>query len=243
MSDAEQRPDPRKSLRLFRTIPHPCSYLDNEEASTVFVDPEVIPSIDLLSELSEIGFRRSGPHVYRPDCGSCNACVSVRIPTGAFSPNRRFKRVLTRNQDVTITTTLSIANNPDTRALYERYVNTRHQDGDMFPASQEQFDSFIVSPSESTRFFLFTIGTKLIAVTVCDELRQGLSAVYTFFDPDESKRSPGTFAILSLIAHARLKQLPYVFLGYWVKDCRKMEYKLDFRPIELLQDKRWIRIN
>ena len=115
MSDAEQRPDPRKSLRLFRTIPHPCSYLDNEEASTVFVDPEVIPSIDLLSELSEIGFRRSGPHVYRPDCGSCDACVSVRIPTSAFSPNRRFKRVLSRNQDVTITTTLSIANNPDAR--------------------------------------------------------------------------------------------------------------------------------
>nr|MCH9855684.1 arginyltransferase [Gammaproteobacteria bacterium] len=213
------------------------------EASTVFVDPEVIPSIDLLSELSEIGFRRSGPHVYRPDCGSCNACVSVRIPTAAFSPNRRFKRVLTRNQDVTITTTLSIATNPNARALYERYVNTRHQDGDMYPASQEQFDSFIVSPSESTRFFLFTVGTKLIAVTVCDELRQGLSAVYTFFDPDESKRSPGTFAILSLIAHAHQKQLPYVFLGYWVKDCRKMEYKLDFRPIELLQDKRWIRIS
>ena len=228
---------------MFRTIPHPCSYLDNEEASTVFVDPEVIPSIDLLSELSEIGFRRSGPHVYRPDCGSCNACVSVRIPTAAFSPNRRFKRVLTRNQDVTITTTLSIATNPNARALYERYVNTRHQDGDMYPASQEQFDSFIVSPNESTRFFLFTVGTKLIAVTVCDELRQGLSAVYTFFDPDESKRSPGTFAILSLIAHASQKQLPYVFLGYWVKDCHKMEYKLDFRPIELLQDKRWIRIN
>ena len=228
---------------MFRTIPHPCSYLDNEEASTVFVDPEVIPSIDLLSELSEIGFRRSGPHVYRPDCGSCNACVSVRIPTAAFSPNRRFKRVLTRNQDVTITTTLSIATNPNARALYERYVNTRHQDGDMYPASQEQFDSFIVSPNESTRFFLFTVGTKLIAVTVCDELSQGLSAVYTFFDPDESKRSPGTFAILSLIAHASQKQLPYVFLGYWVKDCHKMEYKLDFRPIELLQDKRWIRIN
>ena len=169
--------------------------------------------------------------------------MSVRIPTGAFSPNRRFKRVLTRNQDVTITTTLSIATNPNARALYERYVNTRHQDGDMYPASQEQFDSFIVSPSESTRFFLFTVGTKLIAVTVCDELRQGLSAVYTFFDPDESKRSPGTFAILSLIAHAHQKQLPYVFLGYWVKDCRKMEYKLDFRPIELLQDKRWIRIS
>ena len=169
--------------------------------------------------------------------------MSVRIPTGAFSPNRRFKRVLTRNQDVTITTTLSIATNPDARALYERYVNTRHQDGDMYLASQEQFYSFIVSPNESTRFFLFTVGTKLIAVTVCDELRQGLSAVYTFFDPDESKRSPGTFAILSLIAHASQKQLPYVFLGYWVKDCRKMEYKLDFRPIELLQDKRWIRIN
>jgi arginine-tRNA-protein transferase len=144
---------------------------------------------------------------------------------------------------VAIAITRSLENNPDALSLYERYVNTRHQDGDMYPASREQFDSFIVSPSESTRFFLFTVGTKLIAVTVCDELRQGLSAVYTFFDPDESKRSPGTFAILSLIAHAQQKQLPYVFLGYWVKDCRKMEYKLDFRPIELLQDKRWIRIS
>ena len=243
MSDAEQNPDPRKSLRLFRTVPHPCSYLPNHEASTVFVDPEVIPTTDLLSELSELGFRRSGPHIYRPDCESCSACISARIPTATFQPSRRFRRVISRNKDIAITTTQSLAGNNEAITLYENYVNSRHQDGDMYPASREQFDSFIQSRSDSTQFFLFAVDDRLVAVTVCDELKQGLSAVYTFFDPRESKRSLGSFAILSLVKHAQERQLPYVFLGYWVKDCRKMAYKLDYRPLELLQDRRWICIN
>jgi len=243
MSYEEKTPDTRKSLRLFRTLPHPCSYLPNHEASTVFVDPDIIPAIDLLSELSELGFRRSGPHIYRPDCENCSACISVRIPTATFKPSRRFRRVLSRNKDVVITTTPSLVGNNEAVTLYEKYVNTRHQDGDMYPASREQFDSFILSQSDSTQFFLFSVDDRLVAVTVCDELQQGLSAVYTFFDPLESKRSLGSFAILSLVKIAQERHLPYVFLGYWVKDCRKMSYKLDYRPLELLQDRRWICIN
>jgi arginine-tRNA-protein transferase len=151
--------------------------------------------------------------------------------------------VISRNKDIAITTTQSLAGNDEAITLYENYVNSRHQDGDMYPASREQFDSFIQSRSDSTQFFLFAVDDRLVAVTVCDELKQGLSAVYTFFDPLESKRSLGSFAILSLVKHAQERQLPYVFLGYWVKDCRKMAYKLDYRPLELLQDRRWIRIN
>ena len=243
MSDSENKPDPRSSLRLFRTAPHACSYLESETASTVFVDPEIIPSVDLLSQLSDIGFRRSGPHVYRPDCESCSACVSVRIPTHDFEPTRRFRRVLSRNSDLSVWQINSIAEESAALPLYERYVNARHQDGDMYPASREQFEAFIESPSDSTRFFGFYLGSRLLSVAVCDQLTQGLSAVYTFFDPDESRRSLGTLAILRLVQIASANQLPYLYLGYWVKGCRKMEYKLDFRPIELLRDKKWIRLN
>lgn len=243
MSDEEKIPNPRSSLRLFRTAPHPCSYLADEEASTVFVDPEIIPSTALLSELSDLGFRRSGPHVYRPDCGSCTACVSVRVPVEDFTLGRRFRRVAARNIDLQSRPIASVGDNPEVLRLYENYINTRHSDGDMYPASKEQFESFILSPSTSTQIIGFYRGEKLLAVTVCDILLQGLSAVYTFFDPEEHRRSLGTYSILWLIERARKAQLPYVYLGYWVKDCRKMEYKLDFSPLELLQEKRWVRVN
>lgn len=243
MSKPGPTPDARHALRLFRTPPHKCSYLDQETATTIFVDPEIIPSIELLSELSDLGFRRSGSHLYRPDCESCSACVSVRIPVTEFKPSKRFRRVLSRNSDVAVRALDSIASNEEALALYTRYINTRHQDGDMYPATKEQFDSFILSTSEATRFFGFYLDDRLICIAVCDQLLQGLSAVYTFFDPDKGNRSLGSFAILWMIQAARENNLPYVYLGYWVKECPKMEYKLDYRPIELLRDKRWIRIS
>lgn len=242
MSDAPKQPDARLALRLFRTAPHACSYLSGKSASTVFVDPEIIPTTDLLSQLSEQGYRRSGPHLYRPDCEDCAACRSVRIPVAEFLPSRRYRRVIKRNRDIVVKIVECLEGNIEALALYQRYINTRHDDGDMYPATREQFDAFILNSSESTRFYCFYLGERLVAVTVCDVLLQGLSAVYTFFDPDEGRRSLGSLAILLLIEHARQLDLASVFLGYWVKGCAKMEYKLDFRPLDILQDKRWVRI-
>lgn len=125
-------------------------------------------------------------------------------------------------------------------ALYKTYINTRHNDGDMYPATAEQFQAFIKARTEDTRYVEFYSGKRLIAVSVMDELERGISAVYTFFDPAEAKRSLGNFVILWQIRAASMRKLPYLYLGYWIKDCAKMQYKSSFRPIEMLVEGNWI---
>jgi arginyl-tRNA--protein-N-Asp/Glu arginylyltransferase len=125
-------------------------------------------------------------------------------------------------------------------ALYERYINARHADGDMYPPSVEQYASFLTSDWSKTSFIEFRLHEKLLAVAVCDELEGGLSAVYTFYDPDYEKRSLGTYAVLWQIEESRRRQLPSLYLGYWIRDCQKMSYKIAFRPIELLINGEWL---
>ncbi len=125
-------------------------------------------------------------------------------------------------------------------ALYEQYIAVRHSDGDMYPAEPDQFRSFLVDGRQEASFFELRLGPRLLAVAVADELDDGLSAIYTFFDPAESRRSPGTFAVLMLVDRARQLGLPYLYLGYWIKECAKMSYKTDYRPLELFINNRWI---
>ena len=229
------------SVRLFRTSPHPCSYKSNEQAATVFVDPDLVIDRHLNSKLSELGYRRSGAHLYRPDCDYCQACISCRIPVEHLSFSRSQRRVLNRNKDLHVVeqSDLTVEGAYD---LYSRYIDSRHADGDMFPASEEQFEAFIKTKTVDTRFYLFYRKELLIAVSVVDQLEQGLSAVYTFFDPNESHRSMGKYAILWQIGKCQELDLPYLFLGYWIKGCAKMQYKSDFRPLEMLLDGRWVLI-
>lgn len=229
------------SVRLFRTSPHPCSYKTNEQAATVFVDPDLVIDKNLNSKLSELGYRRSGAHLYRPDCDYCQACISCRIPVADFKFSRSQKRVLNRNQSLTVVeqSDLTVEGAYD---LYSRYINSRHSDGDMYPATEEQFEAFIKTKTVDTRFYLFFEKERLLAVCVIDELEQGLSAVYTFFDPEESDRSLGKFAILWQIEKCQSIGRPYLFLGYWIKGCPKMQYKSDFRPLEMLLDGRWVLV-
>ncbi len=126
--------------------------------------------------------------------------------------------------------------------LYDRYINARHADGDMYPASVDQFESFLVNGRPEASFYSFRDGEKLLAVTVADELDDGLSAIYTFFDPLETKRAPGVFAILALIQEADNLGLDYLYLGYWIKQCQKMSYKMDYKPIELYVNNDWVGI-
>lgn len=227
------------TIRLFRTSPHPCSYKKEEEAVTVFVDPEIQIDKVLNSKLSELGYRRSGAHLYRPDCDQCTACLSCRIPVEQFVFKRRHRKIWNANKDLVARST-TMLNKPEAFALYKAYINTRHQDGDMYPATPEQFDAFIKSGTPDTCFIEFYEQDRLIAVSVMDSLEHGLSAVYTFFDPTESKRSLGHFVILWQIREAIALRLPYLYLGYWIKDCPKMQYKSRFRPIEMLLNGSWI---
>ena len=229
------------TIRLFRTAPHACSYLKGKQAVTVFVDPTISIGTHINSQLSDLGYRRSGAHIYRPDCVECKACISCRVPVKKFSPNRKFRKILKRNADLEVHEVDNL-HSPDAYELYCDYINNRHADGDMYPATEEQYLSFIATKTECTRFYRFTYGGKLVAVSIVDVLAQGMSAVYTFFDPELQKRSLGTWVILWQILKTREMGLPYLYLGYWVKDCAKMGYKIQFRPLEMLIDDRWLLI-
>ena len=229
-------------LKFYATQPHDCSYLEQQQAVTLFLDPAEPIDEEVYGRLSELGFRRSGDHLYRPHCPRCKACVPARIPVELFTPNKQQKRIYKRNQD------LQVERRPprltdEIYQLYSRYINTRHADGDMYPPSEQQFSSFLVSDSPFCEFNEFRLDGRLLAVAVTDRLANGLSAVYTFFDPDEPRRSLGRYAILWQIEEARRSELPALYLGYWIRNCRKMNYKTEYGPLEMLISQRWVRIN
>lgn len=232
-----------RSLNFYATPGHSCSYLQNREAKTLFVDPQAIIAKDTYSELSDLGFRRSGRHVYRPHCDQCQACISVRIPVELFRASKSQKRLMARNRDLKVRA-VSPQLTPEYYDLYERYIIARHSDGDMYPPSEDQFLSFLVEGDQDSVFFEFRDQQNtLVALAVCDFLSQGLSAIYTFYDPDQPKRSLGSYAILWQIKECQRLGMSWLYLGYWVKDCRKMSYKLSFRPTELLLDSNWVTVS
>ncbi len=231
-------PEMRK-IKLFLTDPHPCSYLSEQSATTAFVDPQQPICTETYSRLSASGFRRSGQYIYTPHCMSCNACIPVRVLADTFKPTRSQKRCLKRNSDITVDVKHSI-DLDEHYELYQRYIDTRHCDGDMYPATPEQYHDFIGKPWESTRFIEYRLEQELIACAVSDWLSDGLSAVYTYFDPTKPSRSLGTFAILKQIDIIRAQVTPgYVYLGYWVKKSAKMNYKSKFSPFELYAEDCW----
>lgn len=228
-----------KEIKLYATRAHPCSYFGDREAKTIFIDPEMLPSPGVYSELSRRGFRRSGNHIYRPDCQRCKECVASRVPVNTFVPSRSQRKAINRNADLVtqILPTLS----EQAYELYERYIIGRHSDGDMFPPSREQFDSFLGKSNVTTKYVHFYADDILVAVAVTDMLDDGLSAIYTFYDPELHRRSLGVYGILWQIEHAKARDLTYVYLGYWIRNCQKMAYKSDYRPIEMLINSRWVR--
>ncbi|MBA1291358.1 arginyltransferase [Pseudomonas japonica] len=229
-------------LKFYATQPHTCSYLPDEQATTLFLDPSQPMDPGVYADLSELGFRRSGDHLYRPHCQRCNACVPARIPAARFLPNRQQKRVLKRNADLTVTAARPRFTE-EYFDLYKRYIDQRHADGDMYPPSRDQFSTFLVRDLPFSRFYEFRLGTRLLAVAVTDLLPNGLSAVYTFYEPEQERRSLGRFAILWQITEALRLDLGAVYLGYWIKNCKKMNYKTQYRPIELLINQRWVTLN
>ncbi|MCH8497583.1 MAG: arginyltransferase [Marinobacter sp.] len=230
-----------KTLVFFATPPHECSYLDDREATTMFVDPRAQVDRRLYSQLTELGFRRSGSHYYRPHCEGCQACIPVRIPVAAFEPDRNQRRVLQKNRDLS-GQFVPAQFNESYYALYARYISGRHADGDMYPPSREQFTSFLVEGASDSEFLEMRLGQYLVGLSVVDRLTDGLSAIYTLFDPDMEHRSLGTLGVLWQIEEARRCGYSYIYLGYYIRDCRKMNYKTRFQPIEALIDGKWQRL-
>ncbi|EKF73619.1 arginyl-tRNA-protein transferase [Alcanivorax hongdengensis A-11-3] len=226
------------TLRFFRTPAHACSYLEDHQASTLFVDPQATLTPALYSELSQLGFRRSGDYLYRPHCEGCQACIPARVRVADFHPRRRHRRILKRNGDLEVTRERAHFSR-ECYQLYASYIDYRHGDGDMYPPSEEQFNNFLICDWADTDFFCFREAGKLRAVAVTDTLDDGLSAVYTFFDPTLDDRSLGVMALLWQIDYCRRQGLPYLYLGYWIRQCQKMRYKSQYRPLEILIQGHW----
>lgn len=224
--------------KLYLSAPHPCPYIEPETASTVLLDPNYPMDNSLFSILIKAGFRRSGDTVYRPHCRNCNACVSVRIPAREFRASRSQRRTWARNED--ITTSLVPAEFKDEHFdLYCRYQRWRHTGDIMDHSDPDRYREFMVESSVDTVFIEFRLDGELVALSVCDLPEDGMSAVYTFFDPMMPKRSLGTFAILKQLEYVLNMDLDWLYLGYWIDGCRKMSYKTQFRPIFGFVKKEW----
>jgi len=230
-------------LKLYATKPHPCSYLTGEAATTIFIDPHTSVDSHIYSELSRYGFRRSGNNIYRPHCKNCQACVPLRLIAEQFKPNRSQKRCRKTNEDLTIRVVDSI-NTDEHYALYERYITERHSDGDMYPPDRSQYNDFLTTEWDATRYLeMREPSGKLVALSVIDVIDHGLSAVYTFFEPTEIRRSLGVFAVLYQIELAKQNQLPFVYLGYWIKQCQKMSYKTGYQPYQVFINEKWVTVS
>ena len=227
-----------RDLKVYTTYPHTCSYLKDQEATTLFIDPRQEMDQLLYSRLSQMGFRRSGDHIYRPHCGRCNACIPARIPVHSFAPNRAQRRTWRRNADLRVELSAHIGDEAAYN-LYYRYIEQRHADGDMYPPDRDQYMSFLNDAWDCTRYYRFFAEERLLGIAVVDVLTDGLSAIYTFFEPEEERRSLGSYAILWQIEQARRMGLNYLYLGYWIRNCNKMSYKTAYRPLELYIDSDW----
>jgi arginine-tRNA-protein transferase len=202
--------------KLYISIPHECSYLPDRMASTLFVDPKALISNPQYSLLARLGFRRSGSMVYRPHCGDCRECVAVRVPVTNFKPNRSQRRVWMRNQDLLISK-VAPEHKEEHFALYRKYQQVRHAKGSMDSEDPNQYTNFLFGNTADTEVHELRLdtkngdGQKLLAVAILDKLEDGLSAVYTFFDPSESRRALGVYSVLYEIELAQQLNLPYVY--------------------------------
>ncbi len=239
MNDETHRYHLLHSLRFLIAPEHECSYLENKEAATLFVDPQTEVDNEVYSILAELGFRRSGEHIYRPRCPQCNACISVRINVDDFSPSRSQRRNLKTNSDL-ILDYHDARLNDEHFALYKKYMAFRHPGSSMDDDIPEHYVRMMRASWCNTRLIEIRDKNKLLAVAINDMLTDGVSAVYTFFDPDESKRGLGIYAILQQIEIAKQTNKSFVYLGYWIEQCEKMAYKNNYSALEYFNGHRWL---
>ena len=228
------------NVRMFRTGTHACGYWADREARDLVLDPRDPRLPQLYPMALDWGFRRSGDIVYRPSCVGCQACVAVRVPVATFRPDRSQRRCLKRNADVDarIVAPLRTAEH---LALYRKYLTTRHRGGGMDDHGAPEFEQFLIGSWNQGRFLeLREHGShRLLAVAVTDLVDGALSAVYTFYDPDQAERGLGTLAVLKQLEWAARDGRAHLYLGYWIAGHAKMDYKRRFQPLQAFDGRRW----
>jgi arginyl-tRNA--protein-N-Asp/Glu arginylyltransferase len=229
---------PATELKFHITEPYSCSYLTDQLARSQVATPENLVNAGIYDTLIATGFRRSGAFTYRPCCDQCHACMPARISVNQFTPNRSQRRTLKRHQHL-VATQHSLHFHPTHYALYQRYQRERHSNGSMENDNRKQYQDFLLQSNVNSRLIEFHDQGQLCMVSIIDKLANGLSSVYTFFDPDIPRASFGTYNILWQIEQCRSLNLSYVYLGYWIKENQKMSYKSNFHPLEILVKSQW----
>lgn len=224
---------------FFSTPPQTCPYLPDRSERKIVTELSGEQSLRMHDLLIGAGFRRSHGMVYRPACTGCKACLPVRIRVSKFQPSRSLRRVWKRNSDLQAKILNAVASE-EQYALFARYQKSRHGDSGMASMSFDDYRAMVEDTVVQTMVVEFRDPQgRLVSVSLSDRLGDGLSGVYKFFDPDQSRRSAGTFIILWHVHHARGECLPFVYLGYWIADCRKMAYKSRFSGLESLNGSLW----
>lgn len=232
----------RRTLQFYMTAPAPCPYLEGKRERKAFTNLAISDADSVHNTLTQFGFRRSQSIAYRPTCPNCNACRSVRVLVRDFDMTKRWRRVLSRNKDVIASPARNDARREQYRLL-KKYLKTRHEEGGMSGMGFRDYASMVSDSPVQSLVIEYRLGegpdAPLIGASISDILQDGLSMVYSFFDPDYSNRSLGTLMILEHISRAAELGLPHVYLGYWVKNSPKMDYKRSFQPLEVLSGDEW----